>query len=70
MIFSRNRNCGASPLIILFVIAALLYVLFGKEFTSPPNGLRTEEKREQHNQKRDREAVRVEIEKLKEKKLY
>ena len=69
MIISRNRECGAAPLIILFVIAALVYILFGKEFTSSLNELSTEEKREQHNQKRDRETVRVEIEKLKDKKI-
>ena len=69
IIFFKHRDCGASPLIILIVIAVLLYILFGKQFTSPPLDLNTEEKREQQNQKKDRETVSLEIQELKEKKI-
>jgi len=69
MIFLRHKECGAAPLVILFVIAALLYIIFGKQFTSPPIELKSEEKREQQNQKKDRETVRTEIKTLQEKKI-
>jgi len=61
MIFLRQRECGAAPLVILFVIAALLYIIFGKQFTSPPINLNNEEKREQQNEIKDMETVRAEI---------
>ena len=69
MIFSRQRECGAAPLVILFVIAALLYIIFGKQFTSPPINLSNEEKREQQNQIKDMETVRAEIQVLTEKEI-
>jgi hypothetical protein len=69
MIFSRHKDCGAAPLVIFFIIAVLLYIIFGKQFTSPPIELNSEEKREQQNKKKDRETVRTEIKTLQEKKL-
>ena len=69
MIFSRNRERGAAPLIIFFVIAALLYILFDQELIFSPNELTTEEKREKHNEKKDRKTVEAEINKLKEEKI-
>ena len=69
MIFLRQRECGAAPLVILFVIAALLYIIFGKQFTTPPITLNSEEKREQQNQIKDMETVRAEIQSLTEKEI-
>ena len=69
MIFLRQRECGAAPLVILFVIAALLYIIFGKQFTAPPIMLNSEEKREQQNQIKDMETVRAEIQSLTEKEI-
>lgn len=69
MIFFRQRECGAVPLLILFVIAALLYIIFEKQFTSTPNNLNSEEKREQQNQIKDMETVREEIKKFTEKEI-
>jgi hypothetical protein len=69
MIFSRHKECGVAPLVILVVIAALLYILFEKQFTSPPIELNSEEKREQQNQKKDRETVKTEIRTLQEKNI-
>lgn len=69
MIFLRQRECGAAPLVILFVIAALLYIIFGKQFTAPPITLNSEEKREQQNQIKDMETVRAEIQSLTEKEI-
>ena len=69
MIFSRQRECGAAPLIILFIIAALLYIIFEKQFTSPPIIVSNEEKREQQNQIKDMETVKAEIQALKEKEI-
>ena len=69
MIFLRQRECGAAPLVILFVIAALLYIIFEKQFTAPPITLNSEEKREQQNQIKDMETVRAEIQSLTEKEI-
>ena len=69
MIFLRQRECGAAPLIILFIIALLLYIIFGKQFTTPPITLNSEEKREQQNQIKDMETVRAEIQSFTEKEI-
>ena len=69
MIFLRQRECGAAPLVILFVIAALLYIIFEKQFTAPPITLNSEEKREQQNQIKDMETVRAEIQSFTEKEI-
>jgi len=69
MIFSRQRECGAAPLFILFVIAALLYIIFEKQFTTPPTTLNSEEKREQQNQIKDMETVKAEIKTFTEKEI-
>jgi hypothetical protein len=69
VIFLRQRECGAAPLVILFVIAALLYIIFGKQFTTPPITLNSEEKREQQNQIKDMETVRAEIQSFTEKEI-
>ena len=36
MIFMKNKECGAAPLIILGAIAVLLYLIYGQLFSSPP----------------------------------
>lgn len=69
MIFLRQRECGAAPLVILFIIALLLYIIFGKQFTTPPITLNSEEKREQQNQIKDMETVRAEIQSFTEKEI-
>jgi len=69
VIFLRQRECGAAPLVILFIIALLLYIIFGKQFTTPPITLNSEEKREQQNQIKDMETVRAEIQSLTEKEI-
>ena len=69
MIFLRQRECGAAPLVILFVIAALLYIIFGKQFTDPIITLDSEEKRERQNQIKDMETVRAEIQSFTEKEI-
>ena len=69
MIFLRQRECGAAPLVILFIIALLLYIVFGKQFTTPPITLNSEEKREQQNQIKDMETVRAEIQSFTEKEI-
>jgi hypothetical protein len=69
VIFLRQRECGAAPLVILFIIALLLYIIFGKQFTTPPITLNSEEKREQQNQIKDMETVRAEIQSFTEKEI-
>ena len=36
MIFMKNKECGAAPLIILGALAVLLYLIYGQLFSSPP----------------------------------
>ena len=69
MIFSRQREYGAAPLVIFFIIAALLYVIFETQFTSPPITVSNEEKREQQNHIRDMETVKAEIQVLTEREI-
>ena len=69
MVFFKHKEYGAVPLIILFVIAALLYIIFEKQFTSPPIELNNEAKREKQNQIKDREKVTAEIKELTGKKI-
>jgi len=69
MIFFKHKEYGAAPLVIFFIIAALLYILIGKQFTSPPIELTSEEKREKQNQIKDVEKVTAEIQEFTEKKL-
>ena len=69
MIFLKHKEYGAAPLVIIFVIAALLYIIFGKQFTSPPIELTSEEKREKQNYLKDVEKVTAEIKEFTEKKI-
>jgi hypothetical protein len=69
MIFLNHKECGTSPLVILFVVAALLYIIFGKTFTSPPIELSNEEKMEKRNQIEDMEKVTAAIKEFTEKQI-
>ena len=69
MNFLRQREYGAAPLVILFIIATLLYVIFEKQLTSQPITVSNEEKREQQNQIKDMETVKAEIQVLTEKEI-
>jgi len=69
MISLKHKECGASPLVILVVVAALLYIIFGKTFTSPPIELSNEEKMEKRNQIEDMEKITAAIKEFTEKQI-
>lgn len=65
MAFVKHRESGIAPLLILCAVAALLYLIFGQLFSSPPVEPSKEEKGaekiEQPDLIEDREKVKVAI---------
>ena len=73
MIFVKHKEDGVAPLLILCAVAALLYLIFGQLFSSPPIESSKEkkgtEKIEQQDLIEDKEKVKVAIKEALEKRI-
>jgi len=73
MIFVKYKEDGAAPLLILVAVAAILYLLFGQLFTSPPIESSKDEKEteqiEQQDLVEDKEKAKKAIKEALEKRI-